>query len=327
MSLAGAPTRSTRSGRSTPRSTPAATSSTPPTPTRGRPRHRPRRAADRQGPEGPARRRHRRHQGRHDPRPPAVVADGRAPRAPARGLRGVAAGARDRPHRPLPVPPPRSEGPYAESIGTFKELQDEGKVRWVGISNARWPSSRWRSGIVDIVSVQNQLSLSYTGADRQGRGAGVHRPRHRLPTVVAVGRHRLLESAGGVDPVAAAAERTASRPSRSRWRGCCRSGRPSSRSPARAGPRRSPIRCAPPSSSSATPSARRSPRRSGSPSGGVTGAPDLARDTSRNASTASGASTSARSNAARGAGGRLIESSRGGRLAMPCAPPSLLALE
>ena len=33
-------------------------------------------------------------------------------------------------HRPDP------EVPYAESIGALKELQDEGKIRWIGISNA-----------------------------------------------------------------------------------------------------------------------------------------------------------------------------------------------
>ena len=33
-------------------------------------------------------------------------------------------------HRPDPT------CPYEETIGAFKELQDEGKVRWIGISNA-----------------------------------------------------------------------------------------------------------------------------------------------------------------------------------------------
>src|SRR5918995_3391410 len=33
-------------------------------------------------------------------------------------------------HRPDPTVP------YAETIGAFKQLQDEGKVRWIGISNA-----------------------------------------------------------------------------------------------------------------------------------------------------------------------------------------------
>jgi aryl-alcohol dehydrogenase-like predicted oxidoreductase len=59
-------------------------------------------------------------------------------------------------HRPDP------KVPYAESIGTFKELQDEGKVRWVGISNATVDQLEEALGIVDVVSVQNQLSLRYT---------------------------------------------------------------------------------------------------------------------------------------------------------------------
>jgi aryl-alcohol dehydrogenase-like predicted oxidoreductase len=58
-------------------------------------------------------------------------------------------------HRPDP------DVPYAETIGAFKELQDEGKVRWVGISNANTEQIELARGIVDIVSVQNQLSLEY----------------------------------------------------------------------------------------------------------------------------------------------------------------------
>src|SRR5215217_2025151 len=59
-------------------------------------------------------------------------------------------------HRPDP------KVPYAESIGTFKELQDEGKVRWVGVSNATVAQLEEALGIVDVVAVQNQLSLRYT---------------------------------------------------------------------------------------------------------------------------------------------------------------------
>ncbi len=59
-------------------------------------------------------------------------------------------------HRPDP------EVPYAESIGALKELQDEGKVRWVGISNANAEQIQEALSIADIVSVQNQLSLEYT---------------------------------------------------------------------------------------------------------------------------------------------------------------------
>ena len=72
-------------------------------------------------------------------------------------------------HRPDP------KVPYEESIGAIKELQDEGKVRWVGISNANVEQIELACSIVDIVSVQNQLSLEYTVADRQGRGGGCAR--------------------------------------------------------------------------------------------------------------------------------------------------------
>jgi aryl-alcohol dehydrogenase-like predicted oxidoreductase len=65
-------------------------------------------------------------------------------------------------HRPDP------RVPYAESIGTFKELQDEGKVRWVGISNATVDQLEEALGIVDVVAVQNQLSLAYTSPIAKG---------------------------------------------------------------------------------------------------------------------------------------------------------------
>jgi len=68
-------------------------------------------------------------------------------------------------HRPDP------KVPYAESIGTFKELQDEGKVRWVGISNATVAQLEEALGIVDVVSVQNQLSLRYTSPIGKGEVA------------------------------------------------------------------------------------------------------------------------------------------------------------
>src|SRR5919107_1267558 len=58
-------------------------------------------------------------------------------------------------HRPDP------NVPYAESIGAIKELQDEGKVRWIGISNADTDQIEEARSIVEVVSVQNQLSLEY----------------------------------------------------------------------------------------------------------------------------------------------------------------------
>jgi aryl-alcohol dehydrogenase-like predicted oxidoreductase len=59
-------------------------------------------------------------------------------------------------HRPDP------DVPYAESIGAIKELQDEGKVRWAGISNANVEQIELARSIADVVAVQNQLSLEYT---------------------------------------------------------------------------------------------------------------------------------------------------------------------
>ena len=58
-------------------------------------------------------------------------------------------------HRPDP------DVPYAETIGVFKELQDEGKIRWIGISNANVEQIEETRSMVGLVSVQNQLSLEY----------------------------------------------------------------------------------------------------------------------------------------------------------------------
>jgi aryl-alcohol dehydrogenase-like predicted oxidoreductase len=68
-------------------------------------------------------------------------------------------------HRPDP------DVPYAESIGAFRELQDEGKVRWVGISNASVEQIEEALGIADVVSVQNQLALDFTSPVSKGEVA------------------------------------------------------------------------------------------------------------------------------------------------------------
>src|SRR3954453_15529380 len=68
-------------------------------------------------------------------------------------------------HRPDP------DVPYAESIGALKELQDEGKVRWVGVSNANRDQIEEARSIVELVSVQNQLSLEYPSPVSKGEVA------------------------------------------------------------------------------------------------------------------------------------------------------------
>jgi aryl-alcohol dehydrogenase-like predicted oxidoreductase len=103
-------------------------------------------------------------------------------------------------HRPDP------KVPYAESIGTFKELQDEGKVRWVGISNATVAELEEALSIIDVVSVQNQLSLSYTRPIGKGEVQACTDRGIAFLAWSPLGGIGSAESASGVDPVAAATQ-------------------------------------------------------------------------------------------------------------------------
>ncbi|MEJ7876046.1 MAG: aldo/keto reductase [Solirubrobacterales bacterium] len=49
--------------------------------------------------------------------------------------------------------------PYEESVGALKDLQDEGKIRKVGVSNVSVDDLEKAQEIVDVVSVQNRFSL------------------------------------------------------------------------------------------------------------------------------------------------------------------------
>jgi aryl-alcohol dehydrogenase-like predicted oxidoreductase len=104
-------------------------------------------------------------------------------------------------HRPDP------NVPYAESIGALKELQDAGKVRWIGISNATVEQIDEARAIAEVVSVQNQLSLEYTGPLEKGELAHCdERGTAFLPWSPLGGIARAAEAAGRHDPVRAAAE-------------------------------------------------------------------------------------------------------------------------
>jgi pyridoxine 4-dehydrogenase len=50
--------------------------------------------------------------------------------------------------------------PYAESVGAMRELQEEGKVRHVGVSNVTVDQLEEARQIVDVVSVQNRFNLA-----------------------------------------------------------------------------------------------------------------------------------------------------------------------
>jgi aryl-alcohol dehydrogenase-like predicted oxidoreductase len=99
-------------------------------------------------------------------------------------------------HRPDP------KVPYEESIGAIKELQDEGKVRWVGISNANVEQIELACSIVDVVAVQNQLSLEYRSPIDKGEVALCEeRGIAFLPWSPLGGISKAADAAGAHDPV------------------------------------------------------------------------------------------------------------------------------
>ena len=57
-------------------------------------------------------------------------------------------------HRPDP------KVPYERSIAALKELQDEGKIRHIGVSNVSVDQLETAREIVEVVSVQNRFNLS-----------------------------------------------------------------------------------------------------------------------------------------------------------------------
>jgi pyridoxine 4-dehydrogenase len=57
-------------------------------------------------------------------------------------------------HRPDP------KVPYEESVGALKELQDEGKIRHIGVSNVSIGQIETARAIVEVVSVQNRFNLT-----------------------------------------------------------------------------------------------------------------------------------------------------------------------
>jgi aryl-alcohol dehydrogenase-like predicted oxidoreductase len=54
---------------------------------------------------------------------------------------------------------PDENVPYAESVGALKELQDEGKIRHIGVSNVNVEQLAEARAIVEVVAVQNRFNL------------------------------------------------------------------------------------------------------------------------------------------------------------------------
>jgi pyridoxine 4-dehydrogenase len=55
---------------------------------------------------------------------------------------------------------PDKKVPYENSIGALKELQDEGKIRHIGVSNVSLEQLETAREIVEVVSVQNRFNLT-----------------------------------------------------------------------------------------------------------------------------------------------------------------------
>ena len=55
---------------------------------------------------------------------------------------------------------PDPKVPYEHSIGALKELQDEGKIRHIGVSNVSVDQLETAREIVEVVSVQNRFNLT-----------------------------------------------------------------------------------------------------------------------------------------------------------------------
>jgi aryl-alcohol dehydrogenase-like predicted oxidoreductase len=63
---------------------------------------------------------------------------------------------------------PDSAVPFADSVGAFRDLRDEGKVRWVGLSNVSVAQIDEARAIVPIASVQNRLNPFFREAVADG---------------------------------------------------------------------------------------------------------------------------------------------------------------
>ena len=69
---------------------------------------------------------------------------------------------------------PDPKVPLEDSLGALKELQDEGKIRHIGVSNVSVEQLERARAVVDVVTVQNRYNL----ADRAlgGRARGLRAP-------------------------------------------------------------------------------------------------------------------------------------------------------
>ncbi|MEA2723585.1 MAG: hypothetical protein QOH59_1356 [Gemmatimonadales bacterium] len=63
---------------------------------------------------------------------------------------------------------PDPKVPLPESVGALAELQQEGKIRWIGLSNVSVPQIREAEAVAPISSVQNRLNPFFREALAEG---------------------------------------------------------------------------------------------------------------------------------------------------------------
>ena len=63
---------------------------------------------------------------------------------------------------------PDEQVPFSDSVGALAELQQEGKIRWIGLSNVSRSEIQEAEAVVTVTSVQNRLNPFFREALSQG---------------------------------------------------------------------------------------------------------------------------------------------------------------
>jgi len=96
---------------------------------------------------------------------PRTVAGQRPARSPEGGVRRQPPPPAARADPAVPVSPADPSVPFGESIGALLELQREGKIRHIGLSNVTVQQLREAQRLTPIASVQNRYNLADRASD------------------------------------------------------------------------------------------------------------------------------------------------------------------
>ena len=100
---------------------------------------------------------------------------------------------------------PGPSAPFLDSVGVLQELQEAGKIRWVGLSNVSVKQIHAAAKLVPVVSVQNRLSPFFREALQTGVVAACERSGIGFLAYSPVGGGRLnlkLPSVAALGPIA-----------------------------------------------------------------------------------------------------------------------------